>query len=139
MGTRADFYVGRGKNAEWLGSIGWDGYPDGIERTLLDSRSEAVFRKRLAAFFKGRDDVTLPAQGWPWPWDDSGTTDYAYVFDRGRVYASGFGHKWHIATWAPPEKWYERHSNHKVEFPDMSARKAVTLGKRSGLIVLTST
>lgn len=27
MGTRADFYIGRGENAEWLGSIAWDGDP----------------------------------------------------------------------------------------------------------------
>lgn len=31
MGTRADFYVGRGESAEWLGSIAWDGYPSGID------------------------------------------------------------------------------------------------------------
>lgn len=30
MGTRADFYVGRGTEAEWIGSIALDGYPDGI-------------------------------------------------------------------------------------------------------------
>jgi hypothetical protein len=29
MGTRADFYVGRGKDAEWLGSVAFDGYPSG--------------------------------------------------------------------------------------------------------------
>ena len=27
MGTRADFYVGRGDAAEWIGSIAYDGYP----------------------------------------------------------------------------------------------------------------
>jgi hypothetical protein len=32
MGTRADFYVGRGETAEYLGSIAWDGYPDGLMR-----------------------------------------------------------------------------------------------------------
>lgn len=30
MGTRADFYVGKGPNAEWLGSTAMDGYPEGI-------------------------------------------------------------------------------------------------------------
>ena len=25
MGTRADFYVGVGKKAEWLGNVAWDG------------------------------------------------------------------------------------------------------------------
>ncbi len=28
MGTRADFYVGLGEQAEWLGSVAWDGNPD---------------------------------------------------------------------------------------------------------------
>ena len=32
MGTRADFYIGKGTDAEWLGSIAWNGYPDGIGR-----------------------------------------------------------------------------------------------------------
>lgn len=31
MSTRADFYVGRGAEAEWIGSISWDGYPDGVD------------------------------------------------------------------------------------------------------------
>ena len=26
MGTRADFYIGSGKDAEWLGSVAFDGY-----------------------------------------------------------------------------------------------------------------
>jgi hypothetical protein len=30
MGTRADFYVGRGPDAEWLGSVAMDGYPSGV-------------------------------------------------------------------------------------------------------------
>lgn len=37
MGTRADFYVGRGKDAEWIGSVAFDGYPDGFERDDLFS------------------------------------------------------------------------------------------------------
>ena len=26
MGSRADFYIGEGTEAEWLGSVAWDGY-----------------------------------------------------------------------------------------------------------------
>jgi hypothetical protein len=26
MGTRGDFYVGRGKDAEWIGSIAYDAF-----------------------------------------------------------------------------------------------------------------
>ena len=40
MGTRADFYVGKGKDSEWLGSIAWDWYPDGIPDNILDAESE---------------------------------------------------------------------------------------------------
>ena len=95
MGTRADFYVGRGEQAEWLGSIGWDGYPSGIPDTVLNAHHEAAYRAAVAAFFATRDDVTLPEQGWPWPWNDSRITDYAYAFDEGGVYYSYFGHDWH--------------------------------------------
>ena len=35
MGTRADFYVGRGESAEWLGSVAWDGNPRGIDDPVL--------------------------------------------------------------------------------------------------------
>ena len=85
MGTRADFYVGRGENAEWLGSIAWDGHPCSIAEGVLAATTEAAFRSELAAFGDHRDDWTEPALGWPWPWDTSHTTDYAYAFD---------GHVW---------------------------------------------
>ncbi len=89
MGTRADFYIGRGANAEWLGSIAWDGYPSGIPASLLNAPSEEAFRRELALFAEKREDWTAPEQGWPWPWDNSQTTDYAYAFDGGVRAASG--------------------------------------------------
>jgi hypothetical protein len=79
MGTRADFYVGRGPNAEWIGSIAFDGYPDGITmkteeklpwpegqehidwpegKHLFDATTEAEFRERVERFFQYRDDAT---------------------------------------------------------------------------------
>lgn len=141
MGTRADFYVGRGAEAEWLGSIAWDGYPDGIElqdeewppgQRLFDATTEDQFRNRVAAFFNGRNDVTLPKDGWPWPWDDSSTTDYAYAFDGGKVWASGFGHSWFDATQSEPEDETPK----DAVFPNMKDRANVTFGPRSGLLVI---
>lgn len=35
MGTRADFYVKRTDHLLWLGSIAWDGYPDGIDESVI--------------------------------------------------------------------------------------------------------
>src|SRR5687767_2776564 len=94
MGTRADFYEGRGTEAEWLGSIAWDGYPEGIDDTILKATDSEIYRSRVTAFLESRDDATFTEKGWPWPWDDSRTTDYAYALDEGKVWASCFGHGW---------------------------------------------
>lgn len=147
MGTRADFYVGRGEQAEWIGSIAWDGYPDGITPYgtnawpegghLFDAVTEQQFRERVVQFFAGRDDVTLPDQGWPWPWEDSRTTDYAYALDDGRVWASCFGHEWFDPRHEPQDD--DEGPTAKVAvFPNMKDRQRVTFGKRSGVIVVTA-
>jgi len=133
MGTRADFYVGRGKEAEWLGSIAWDGYPDAMDKAILRAKDEKVFRSAVDTFLKAREDATFPKDGWPWPWDDSQTTDYAYAFNDGKVYGSNFGHKWFSCY---PLREPEESGNAREEFPDMKSKKAVTFGKRSGLLII---
>ena len=132
MGTRADFYIGRGPNAEWLASIAWDGYPEGIRSTLLQATSEDEYRTQLEDFLASRGDVTRPADGWPWPWNDSRTTDYAYAFDGDKVHASRFG-----SIWFDPLNEPEGDIEKDAIFPDMSKCKNVTFGRRSGLIVIS--
>ena len=133
MGTRADFYVGRGKDAEWIGSVGWDGYPSGFDRQgLMDATDEAGFRAAVAAELAGREDATTIDQGWPWPWNDSHTTDYAYAFDGGAVYGCSFGSAWFDPNKGEPEDL----ESHTAEFPNMAERKNVTMGPRSGVIVI---
>jgi hypothetical protein len=121
MGTRADFYIKSGENLvaeDWIGSIAWDGYPDAIDAPILKAKSADGFRTAVDFFFAHRDDVTLPKEGWPWPWDDSGTTDYAYVFDKDAVRIHG----------CEEEFW-----------PDMTAIKNVQLGpKKSGIMIFKS-
>lgn len=147
MGTRADLWVGRGLQAEWLGSIAWDGHPEGVQTeqraygeygsAMLRATSEKVFRDCTAAFLAARiDDATLPAMGWPWPWDDSRTTDFAYAFDDGKVWTSYFGRAWFDPLQPMSEK--EEDEPKTAVFPDMRERAKVTMGKRSGLIVLGS-
>jgi len=134
MGTRADFYVGRGAKAKWIGSIAWDGYPKtpkssgGISRNLLKARTEWDFCEHVAAL-EDREDFTKPEMGWPWLWDDSGTTDYAYAFDKGRVWASSFGDKWQRAEdlIAPDPV-----------FPDMSARRSAAIGTERDSVMVIS-
>lgn len=130
MGTRADYYVGRGANAEWLGSIAWDG--DNLPEEICAATDEATFRKSIAEWLSTRNDATLPKQGWPWPWNDSRTTDYSFAFDDGCVYRTYFGHGWQLATSHEPP---EDDDTPKVEFPDMSKVKNVSFGERSGLLI----
>jgi hypothetical protein len=139
MGTRADFYVGRGNKAEWIGSIAWDGYPSGIttrddKPIILKAETEKQFREEVSAFFAEREDVSLPQDGWPWPWNDSCTSDYAYAFDGGKVYACPFGHGWFVASRKQPED--DAKLKGPVEFPDMKDRQKVIFGKRSGVIIV---
>ncbi len=132
MGTRADFYVGTGESAEWLGSIAFDGYR--IDEMKVDrakgdadgdacwkiktATSEVEFREGVSDLLKVNDDATYPDQGWPWPWDDSHTTDYAYAFTDGACKAFPWGKG--------------------AEWPNMKDRQNVTLGKRSGVMVFIS-
>jgi len=134
MGTRADFYVGRGENAEWLGSIAWDGYPERIPNTILAQHNEAVYRLEVGLFLGDRNDATLPEMGWPWPWKDSKITDYAYAFDNGKVYAASFGYEWFVAN--EPEPEHEYHDQKECVFPDMTHIQNVSLGSRSGLTIV---
>lgn len=141
MGTRADFYTADadGANLDWLGSIAWDGYPDGIDEAVMGAKTADDFRAALATFFADRNDVTLPEQGWPWPWDDSRTTDYGYVLIEGRgVFFECFGGGACLAT-DPSDEDGKRKPVDGVSFtyPNMADRKNVARGSdRSGLIIV---
>jgi hypothetical protein len=132
MGTRADFYVGEGKNAEWIGSVAWDGYEwgerieSGDHDKITSAKTEDDYRKAVRAKIESRDDGTLPEDGWPWPWEDSKTTDCAYCFIDGKVKAFSWGRPWD-------------EDEDKIEWPDMSnvGEPAIAGSKRSGIMVFT--
>lgn len=125
MATRADFYVGVGEHAEWLGSVAFDGYEWAEDKdcALMSATTEVAFRHAVAEIAE-RDDFSSPHMGWPWPWDDSSLTDYVYAFDSGRVTIFRFGK-------------INRLKKSKVSWPDMKSKEKVTLGERSGLIVFS--
>jgi len=136
MGTRADFYVGRGLEAEWLGSIGWDGYPAGIgPEVLAGSTSEETWRSAVAALLDADESASTPADGWPWPWEDSRTTDWSYAWDDG-VWCSCFGYRWVTPIESDDDDYPGENEKKEAIFPNMEERAAVTFGGRSGLIVL---
>ena len=161
MGTRADFYIGRGEKAEWLGSIAWDGYsidecdPKDLstndiekktesywEHAIKAAKTETEYREAVTNFCTKRDDGTLPADGWPWPWDDSNTTDYAYAFDDGKSLVKHIGGwlecgAYHLMDEDKREEFDE--TEEPATFPNMRDKANVKLfGAGSGLIVLTA-
>lgn len=135
MGTRADFYMGRGENAEWLGSIAWDG--DDLAPSIRKAKNQHEFREAVSKFLTSRDDSTLPEMGWPWPWNDSRTTDYAYAFDKRKVWASNYGKGWHSPeTVNDGADEFEIKDGPRCAFPDMQSVKNVTFGERSGVMII---
>jgi hypothetical protein len=136
MGTRADFYVGRGNDAEWLGSLAWDGYPDGIEDAILGATTDDEFKAAVLKVLQDRDDGTTPEMGWPWPWDTSNTTDFAYAIEDGKVWASCFGGNWFDPLSEENEDGERAESDVRTNFPNMKDRKNMTMGPRSGVIVI---
>ena len=151
MGTRADFYVGRGLNAEWIGSIAYDGYPfderrrngagkqweGGVKQDVLVATDEASYREAVTRCLKVKsNEGTMPAQGWPWSWNTSHLTDYAYAFDEGRVWMSVFGSEWRDPVY--PDDDDDDNENGSALFPNMSSRSNVAPPgqERSGMLLL---
>lgn len=103
MGTRNDFYIGRDpETMEWLGSQAYDGYPSGVfEDTGKEGYitpafvvDEDTWRQEVNHYLSKSGSNTWPEEGWPWPWNDSNTTDYAYTYDDGQIFVSRFGSAW---------------------------------------------
>ena len=133
MGTRADFY---GPDMNWLGSVGMDGYPDGISSEVLRASTEAEYQCALQSYLGSKNYATLPHMGWPWPWTSSSKTTFAYVFREGKVWCTCCGLGWHDPLLlANSDEWPE--GGDPIEFPDMSAVQNVSWGKRSGLLVIS--
>ena len=143
MGTRADFYIGIGPAAEWLGSVTYDGHPEYNGKGPLAADSEEAFRLAVATLLDDPKILsTSPSEGWPWPWEDSRTTDYAYAWtaDRGAV-LSVFGRPWVTLSElsARGDAYYEDEVKLRDdEVVDMRSRKMDRDGvlAKSGLIIL---
>lgn len=107
--TTHDFYLGRGPDAEWLGSVhltssAHDGL-DEIER----ARSQGGFRTLVDFFLHAAEvdeagEVTHAGREWPWPWPTSHGTDYVYAFDEGVVWTALRGNRWSVRAgdYVPP-------------------------------------
>jgi len=124
MANKADFYVGDGPTAEWVGSVAWDGYRDGLPARVREAETEEEYREAVSAFLSGRADAVTPEKGWPWPWDDSRGTNYAYAFRKGKVMGSCHGSSWWDARKEEPDHTTLRRG--VARFPDMALAKKMT-------------
>jgi hypothetical protein len=139
MGTRADFFVGVGPTAEWIGSTSYDGDPRGLGAAPLMAQSELEFRAAVKRMLDNPGLLTTrPEEGWPWPWTDFRTSDYGYAWDPERGAVASSGRAWVTAQQLRDDHdcIYEGPDLRDDEVVDMSRyKKADTLAK-SGLIFL---
>ncbi len=91
MSTSASFFVGKGKTAEFLFGVDFDGYPEdeighGIPKRILISQSEQEFRDLVKEYSVtvDKDNVVIVKAGYRWP------TDRGFCY----VYAFFDGHAW---------------------------------------------
>jgi hypothetical protein len=131
-GTRADFYVGEGADAEWLGTVLYDGYPDGIDGRVYDASTEAEYRNAVSIFLTGRrGDTVLPIEGWPGLAKSSADVHYAYSFLDGKVWASNFGRRWFLVQptcgccedFGDPDDCKTAVVRGRPDFPDMTGHR----------------
>ena len=89
---KADFYIGIGKNAKWIGSVIKYGHPTcGFDRILL-LKNEIEYEETLIILLHKDNFGVIPEEdGWPHLWQDSQMTDYSYHLFNGKVWCSMMG------------------------------------------------
>lgn len=144
MGTRADFYIKEKEKTIFLGSTLWDGYPNGIieDYKILSIKNDKDFKSKISKMIVEKEGNLGK---WCFPWDDSKTTDYTYIFncEDNKIYASCYGSKPILLENYKGDEFeddYDKEKSKKLkkldfEFPDM--RDKYEKGK-SGFIILQS-
>lgn len=91
---KADFYVGMGPSAEWLGSVSRCGEIWAISNALLLQVNQTMYEEAVIEYIKFCEGVVANhVCEWPWDWMDSRMTDYSYTFipEQNKVFMSMFG------------------------------------------------
>jgi hypothetical protein len=91
---RADFYVGMGPEAKWLGSVSRCGEIWQVPLSLLIQVNQTMYEEAVAEYI----DYCQGIQGnhvcmWPWDWADSRMTEYSYMYipQHEKIYMSILG------------------------------------------------
>jgi len=109
----ADFYIGRGPNAEFIGCIADDGAPEGYD-PWGEGALDAFFRFQSTTDHEFTDEdfrakvADLPAvhADWVHEWNSSRDTPWCYMYDKGTVFVYRFGVEMgqlrcNFTRWAP--------------------------------------
>jgi hypothetical protein len=115
MATKADFYVGDGASAVWIGSIAGNGTPNCIPGRLLASPFAATWKKYAEKFISEHKSGRLPKDGWPWEHNTSACTDYVYSFVDNEVKVAVLG-----LGWMNPFNDLHKENCAVLTFPNMS-------------------
>ena len=131
----ADFYIGLGEDAEWLGSLSADGTPAELDAVNLfgptadgELYTEATFREIVAATLAKAVEADRGYDAndpWPWPYPSSHGTDYVYVFVNGtiHVFEKGFNAVDSIEGAFLTTLHYQNATRRPGRFPIMGATK----------------
>lgn len=135
--NHADFYLGTGPDAVWLGSVADLGGPaevaaEPIGLDLITATHPVLYRERVTRFLAdireaGYALAATPAQGWPW-WPASSAGWYAYTFAVGRVRVSYRGGPWFVPDPHRADDGVEAAAGPDAELPIMRTNepRAVT-------------
>ena len=85
--SRADFYVGLGPTAKYLGSITSNAEPENIPFSVKRARTPEAFEAAVRKLIRKTDGALV----WPWPYATSHDTDYTYLMSDGQLHIVRFG------------------------------------------------
>jgi len=88
---KADFYVGDGRQADWVGSVNRCGEIWAISTPILLQVNRTMYEELVIEYINFCEGVVANhVCQWPWEWPDSSGTDYSYIFSPAheKVYMS---------------------------------------------------
>jgi len=89
----ADFYVGRGETAEYLGTIRGDDVDPESLKAITRFQSELDFRREVKKLILGDEATSNDGTTWPHRYATSGASDWVYCFDKATVHVYEEGHQ----------------------------------------------
>ncbi len=125
MALRGDFYLGRGKQSVWLGSISHEVASHDLAHYFEGVTSELEFREALANVFLKYGEIKA-AMGWPWPWGTSAGTGLVGAFDDGHVWVCDYNRTWQSLSGTACTESSPNAGLTVAVFPDMASQEEAT-------------